>query len=176
MGIQEKKNSRLLQQENTQYGIDKVEYEQKLNDANTQNAELIKQNEKLNDRFKTLQKAYDELNKNFIDQESKLEKVNGDYKELAAKYKILLQKEKRKTLDDTSNYKKWSYHDIVYWISYLEAGRFEKYEELFLQNMKKENVKGLHLTDLDKHDIHRLGCTDYGDKKALLAHFQLLGK
>ena len=167
--VQEKKSLRKLKQENEQLDHEKKEQEDN-------NMVLLQQNEKLKQDLEALQIAYDELNKNFIEQENELNKVNDEYKEMNEKYEILLEQQKRRTLDDTSGYKQWSYKDIVIWISYLEIGRFEKYESDFLENMKKENIKGVHLTDLDKHDIHRLGCHDYEDKKALLTHFQSLLK
>eukprot|EP01084_Bolivina_argentea_P026822 49881_1 len=173
--IQEKKKFRVLHQKNEIDNKQKMNMEQALKQSKHQNMILTKQNDKMKDELRRLQAAYDELNGRYVEQEVQLMKRDDEYKEIHEKYQVLLQKEKRKILDDASSkYKNWSYKDIVYWISYLDAGKFEKYEQVFTENMRKENIKGYHLTDLDKHDIHRLGCTDYADKKALLNHFQSL--
>eukprot|EP01084_Bolivina_argentea_P087918 158728_1 len=106
--------------------------------------------------------------------QKQLEQKNDEYQKLEVKYKYMLQKEKNRIMNDVSNYENWSYKEIIDWLTYLENGRFEKYLSVLERNMKMEKIGGTYLVDLDKHDVHRLGCTEYGDKIALLNHFQSL--
>ena len=37
---------------------------------------------------------------------------------------------------DTSKYEEWNWQEILYWMLSLENGRFKKYENLLLPNLK----------------------------------------
>ena len=165
--VQEKKRTRALTRDNEERIKSMKEQKEKIDDIENENSSLRQENERIKADFEKLQ---NELNET----QTKLSAATEQNIELKQKYEILLEHEKKRALGDTANYKHWDYEDCIYWICYLEAGRFEKYKESFLKNMKLENINGGHLIDLDKNDLHRLGCTDYGDKVALANHLQSL--
>merc|ERR1712187_215620 len=140
-----------------------------MNQVEQENMKLVAENKELNDALKTMQAEYEQMKNELKETQRKLSTSIKQNEEL-------LKRDKERTLRDTSQHKHWKCQDIVHWISFLEAGRFEKYKSVLLENMQKENINGAHLASLDKHDLHRLGCIDYGDKVALANHIQSLDK
>eukprot|EP01083_Nonionella_stella_P080380 220890_1 len=142
--------------------------------SNTNGCALTQQVVDATNKLRLLQKQYAHEERMWNMKQNELQqslaKVSEDYQQLNDKYNQLLKKYKRKTLWDTVRYRHWSYSQIVEWISYLEGGRFQKYLKTLEKNLKIEKMMGEFLPELDKHDIHRLGVTEYADKKALLKH------
>eukprot|EP01084_Bolivina_argentea_P087916 158724_1 len=150
-------------------------YEETINELRMRNNMLTEQLVNVSDSLGKVQKEYDKWKMKYEEMEGDLNKMNDDYKVLNENYKDFMEQDKWRTLNDTCGYKNWSYNDIIHWVSYLDAGRFEKYIHVLNKNLRMEKIKAEFLPDLDKHDIHRLGVTEYEDKKVLLEHFQSLG-
>ena len=72
------------------------------------------------------------------------------------------------------NYKSWSSNNIHAWIMHLENGRFQKYGDKIWQKLKEEEIDGTCLEDMDANDLHRLGITQFKDKKTLIRYIQNL--
>ena len=71
-------------------------------------------------------------------------------------------------------YVAWGSSEIVEWIMQIESGRFEKYEDILLDNMEREEVDGECLSSFNENDLDRLGITGFKDKKILLANIRKL--
>ena len=67
----------------------------------------------------------------------------------------------------STDYLNWNHEDIFNWIMSLESDRFRKYENVLKQSLFEEELKGPHLVDVDKTDIHRWGIKPFEDKQKL---------
>ena len=67
----------------------------------------------------------------------------------------------------STDYLDWNHEDIINWIMSIENDRFRKYEYVLKQSFSEEELKGPHLVDVDKTDIHRWGIKPFGDKQKL---------
>eukprot|EP01083_Nonionella_stella_P051619 137057_1 len=109
---------------------------------------------------------------------TKYDKMSVDYDNLQIKYLAL--DEKYKHLLETKNaaqkkeFEAWSASDVVQWIMSLDEDKFHKYEAELTKNIATENIDGQCLESLDKGDLHRLGVTDFKDKKDLLQRIKEL--
>eukprot|EP01084_Bolivina_argentea_P251370 421583_1 len=118
---------------------------------------------------------YNELSKLNIEMQNNLLNVNDDYKEMSVKYNQLLkQQQQQRILNDTRNYKQWDHCNIADWICNVENKRFKQYEKELRVKLEDEGITGADIGDLDKNDLHRIGITNFGDKKALLKYIQHL--
>ena len=116
----------------------------------------------------------------------KLEKSVSDYKALEAKHdslqiKYLSLNGKYKELlnavsvtDKLQHFESRKSEDVIRWIMSLEGAKYKKYEDVLSENVQTENVDGTCLSSLDKGDLHRLGVTDFKDKKDLLLRIKEL--
>ena len=64
--------------------------------------------------------------------------------------------------------------EIIDWICSLDDGKYQVYAHALHENLKKENIKGIHLKELSKSDLHRLGITDFSHKKAIIKYIKAL--
>jgi len=151
--VQEKKRNRALTRDNVTHQKSVKENEAKMNQFVQDNIKLVAENKELNQKLSALQMENDQMKDRLKETQVKLQTTMKQNDEL-------IQREKERTLRDVSQYKHWKCDNIIGWICFLEAGRFEKYKQVLLENMKKENISGGHLDSLDKHDLHRLGCID----------------
>ena len=70
--------------------------------------------------------------------------------------------------NESKEFESWDSDDVVKWIMNLDGRKYKKYENDLTKNIKTENIDGQCLESLDKGDLHRLGVTDFKDKKDLL--------
>jgi len=110
---------------------------------------------------------------------SEYETLQNKYDDLQIKYLALDGKYKRLLLNgvggvESKEFSAWSAVDVVQWIASVDAGKYGKYREMLSRSMQTENIDGACLESLDKGDLHRLGVTDFKDKKDLLARIKQL--
>merc|ERR1719242_2787216 len=103
--------------------------------------------------------------------EAKHDSLQIKYLALNGKYKQLLN---ATTDDKLQHFESWKSEDVIRWIMALDDGKYGKYEKEFSENVKMENVDGQCLSSLDKGDLHRLGVTDFKDKKDLMLRIREL--
>merc|ERR1711933_312543 len=63
--------------------------------------------------------------------------------------------------------------DIVNWIINLDS-KYRKYENILKSNVIKENIRGKHLSMLNRNDLGRLGINDFGDKCDVIQQIRTL--
>jgi len=66
---------------------------------------------------------------------------------------------------DESKYVKWGPDEIAAWIINLDKERMGKYEESIKVNLKKDNVRGSLLSEVDGGDLGYWGIDDFSDRK-----------
>lgn len=85
-------------------------------------------------------------------------------------------KKKFTELKKKKDYKSWDAMDFTNWILMIDDGRYAKYNignALFAQ-IEKQGIKGQHIKEMDKGDLHRIGIVDFKDKKDLMEQIQRL--
>merc|ERR1712232_139488 len=97
--------------------------------------------------------------------EGKHDNLQIKYLALNGKYKALLNSSKG---GNTQHFESWKSEDVIRWMMSLENAKYKKYEDELSKNVRMENVDGACLSSLDKGDLHRLGITDFKDKKDLM--------
>merc|ERR1712176_1012288 len=127
--------------------------------ANNNLQSMLKQQREENDELNVLKDRF----------QDQCREITTKYNELKVKY----DKQQKKLLLD-KNYTEWDCNDIVQWLCSIENGRYKKYESKISMAIKDENITGQHLMDIDKNDLHRIGITDFGDKKSVLNHIKSL--
>lgn len=103
---------------------------------------------------------------------SELMRKNQDYENLSAQYVDLARKHQQ--MSSMINYKLWQFDNIIDWICSLDDGQYQVYAHALHKNLKTENIKGIHLKELSKSDLHRLGITDFSHKKAIIKYIKAL--
>lgn len=68
---------------------------------------------------------------------------NNDYDENMVNLKLIKNKQ----------WKEWSYLECIHWICSLHNGRYMKYKNTLLVNMKLRNICGKHFARIDKSDL-----------------------
>eukprot|EP01084_Bolivina_argentea_P093527 168202_1 len=68
----------------------------------------------------------------------------------------------------------WNANDIIDWICQLENGRFIKYKDTLLSNMKQQHFNGVKLSKVTPFDLHRLGVIYVKDQYVLLCYIKQL--
>merc|ERR1712130_222740 len=103
--------------------------------------------------------------------EGKHDNLQIKYLALNGKYKALLNSSKG---GNTQHFESWKSEDVIRWMMSLENAKYKKYEDELSKNVRMENVDGACLSSLDKGDLHRLGITDFKDKKDLMLRIKEL--
>mmetsp|Transcript_15190 Transcript_15190/g.23836 ORF Transcript_15190/g.23836 Transcript_15190/m.23836 type:complete len:555 (+) Transcript_15190:211-1875(+) len=119
---------------------------------------------------KNLKAKYEKLSNDFKSLESKHDNLQIKYLALDEKYKHLLNSKSA----ETKEFESWDSHDVVKWIMNLDSKKYKRYEDPLAKNIIAENIDGQCLESLDKGDLHRLGVTDFKDKKDLLQRIKEL--
>jgi len=123
------------------------EFEARIETLQSENAALKKKNLKLSDEHNVLNIKYKEL-------EQRLE--HGSASKL--------------------NYLTWNARDVCNWIIALNTRQYEHYKDELLKNMLAEGIDGHCMSDLERSDLHRLGVTQFKDKKDIYHSIQQLTK
>merc|ERR1719334_19636 len=90
--------------------------------------------------------------------------------ELEAQTKVLQSK-----LDEfLPKHLKWGHRQVVEWMMTIENGMLKPYQQTLLENVKREDVVGSILYQLNDDDLHRLGVSKLAHKKILMAHLNEL--
>jgi len=90
--------------------------------------------------------------------------------ELEAQTKVLQSK-----LDEfLPKHLKWGHRQVVEWMMTIENGMLKPYQQTLLENVKREDVVGSILYQLNDNDLHRLGVSKMAHKKILMAHLNEL--
>ena len=84
-------------------------------------------------------------------------------------------KKLRAKMLDISNYKQWSWQQILKWIITIENGKFGKYEKQLRKALSEETPSGEDIEYINGDDIKRWGVRQFGDIKILLSCIQQLG-
>merc|ERR1719245_1122510 len=79
----------------------------------------------------------------------------------------------RKSNIDENDYINWDSDIITDWILNLDQ-EYERYEDPLRANLKKEEVDGSLLVELDKNDLHRLGIITLKHKIAITKQIKRL--
>ena len=72
------------------------------------------------------------------------------------------------------HYLEWNSSDVIDWVLSLNYGSFAKYSSLIRKNIPKQNIKGKHLSKLDKSEWKSLGILDYDDCLSIVDHVKAL--
>ena len=70
----------------------------------------------------------------------------------------------------------WDYIKIVHWIMKIQNGLFKPYKQILLQSLKKEEIDGKCLCQIDINDLNNFGITKFAHKKILMSHLHQLTK
>eukprot|EP01084_Bolivina_argentea_P175207 303457_1 len=94
---------------------------------------------------------------------------------------VELKQEKIQIYSSISNicngntYESWNSYDVLVWILSLDNNRFlKKYENILKKNLIAQNVKGVHLKQVNEMDILGWGIKDFEHKKFLITMIQKL--
>eukprot|EP01084_Bolivina_argentea_P051049 93904_1 len=107
---------------------------------------------------------------------SEYNRLQNEHKELEIEYVKVKEELKKATNNCTKSRHIWQAEEVVYWIININKARYNKYFKNLMRNMAKENIDGHCLDDLDKTDLHRLGITDFKDKRDIYQSIQQLIK
>ena len=72
------------------------------------------------------------------------------------------------------HYLQWNGGDVVDWVLSLGYGAFAKYASLLRKNVPKQNIRGKHLSKLDKSEWRALGILDEDDCLSIIDHVKAL--
>lgn len=72
------------------------------------------------------------------------------------------------------HYLEWNSSDVIDWVLSLSYGCFAKYSSLLRQNIPKQNIKGKHLSKLDKSEWKSLGILDFDDCLSIVDNVKAL--
>ena len=93
-----------------------------------------------------------ELNANNIKLNEECKELQLNLQEMTQKYNKLY----RKSNIDEGDFINWSTDDITNGICNLDV-QYESFEDVLRNNLKKEDVDGSILRELEKQDLHRFG-------------------
>eukprot|EP01084_Bolivina_argentea_P157273 274060_1 len=82
------------------------------------------------------------------------------------------------TVPNINKYKNWDLNHIMFWIKYLENGRFKKYEEQLMLGFTESGIAAQDLPNLSTADLSAppFNIKVFRDKRDLIAHFKKLSK
>jgi len=73
------------------------------------------------------------------------------------------------------HWKKWTYLEIVEWITNLNHGKYSKYKKILFANMKYRRMAGIYLPQMEKSDLTNFfGIRHFGDVCSLWDSIQSL--
>mmetsp|Transcript_21199 Transcript_21199/g.18688 ORF Transcript_21199/g.18688 Transcript_21199/m.18688 type:complete len:144 (+) Transcript_21199:2-433(+) len=76
----------------------------------------------------------------------------------------MIDNQLRKCDNNTDNWRRWTYLEIIQWIVGLEDGRFSNYKQILFKKMKLRNMCGEYLMKMEKIDLETFfGINDFGD-------------
>merc|ERR1711879_117731 len=101
----------------------------------------------------------------FQEQSQKIAIFENAEKEKEMELQELREEIKRLKLQsvDESNFMKWGPDEIAAWIINLNKERMGKYEQAIKVNLKKDNVRGSLLSEVDGGDLGYWGIDDFSD-------------
>eukprot|EP01084_Bolivina_argentea_P051050 93906_1 len=147
---------------------------------------MIAQNNNIKQKYDQLLKTNNELIAQNKLYESKIaqnniicsqyKRLQNEHKELEIEYAKVKEELKKAANNCNKSRNMWQTEDVVNWIININKGKYNKYFNDLMRNMVKENIDGDCLNDLDKTDLHRLGITDYKDKRDIYQSIQQLIK
>eukprot|EP01084_Bolivina_argentea_P142621 250550_1 len=97
-----------------------------------------------------------------------------DKKEYELKINELMDEISKLQRIDETMYENWSHKEILAWIVSLDNGRFEKYEDELLRNLREEEIQGNDLNGVNEIDLKSWGVKNFKDKKLLLTKIKEL--
>ena len=71
-----------------------------------------------------------------------------------------------------NDFTSWDCNDILEWILSLEQGLLVEYKEIMMSNMKKKNVVGANLMEMEMQDIRGWGIEKFDHIKMLQRHIK----
>ena len=77
---------------------------------------------------------------------------------------------------NADDYTEWDNLDILNWIMTLGNGLFLQYKDILRKSLIEENVRGIHLVNVDKADIKGWGVKDFEHKQILFVNIKRLIK
>ena len=143
--------------------------QQKLEQLQQKNEKLKQEIETIQNEKAEIQQKYNQVNESNIKLNEECKELQTDLTEMTKKYNTLY----RKSNIDESNYMNWDSDNITDWIINLDS-QFEAYENSLRENLKKEDVDGSILGELDKQDFHRFGVISMKHKLAITKQIKRL--
>eukprot|EP01083_Nonionella_stella_P059717 156283_1 len=106
---------------------------------------------------------------------TQLLQVHARYNELFVKYAVLKRGKMCEGQDkDCSEWKLWTWEDVLVWILNLDNGRYVKYKNHIIANICRHNINGLSLTQMTSENWNHVGVTDVNDQALLVHHIYRL--
>ena len=134
---------------------DKTKLEKEKND-------IMQERDLLRKEKMEMEKKYNNVNENNIKLNEECKELQIELRDLKSKYNEL----KRMNIDE-SKFMEWDSDVIVDWIVGLNE-EYKQYEKVMRVNMKKEDLDGSILEDLDKNDLHRFGVVSIKHKVGII--------
>ena len=100
-----------------------------------------------------------------------MNQIQDENKELKLRCNEL--KSKCQGMTRSKDYKLWDVEDVVDWIIELDE-KYSKYKQDLISNLINEQIDGSCLSMLEVNDLHRLGITNFKDKKQVYQSIQQL--
>eukprot|EP01083_Nonionella_stella_P160738 525696_1 len=102
-------------------------------------------------------------------------RVHALYNDLFVKYAVMKrEKVHQGRHTDCSEFVMWTWEDVLVWLLTLDNGRYVKYKDKVIPNIRNNNISGLALTKMSCADWNRVGVTDFSDQGVLIHHTQTL--
>lgn len=101
------------------------------------------------------------------------DKLKEDIKILQSKYDEL-EKKYQSAVQQSKSWDEWNGEDVVNWIVGLDEKNYGKYRAELSKNVLAEGIDGNCLADLERNDLHRIGISQFKDKKAVYNAIQEL--
>lgn len=143
--------------------------------------EIIRLNARINDLVKDNKKLKETLDFHQIEQIKEKMSLKRAIKSESVKLQTSLNEfggkfeEYDLEIDYTKkHYLEWISADVIDWVLSLNYGSFAKYSSLIRKNIPKQNIKGKHLSKLDKSEWRALGILDVDDCLSLIDHVKAL--
>jgi len=108
-----------------------------------------------------------------------IQSLKHQLNELQEKYNKLELENKEleiKLLQFQPPHHNWDYNKIVNWIMKIQNGLFKPYKQTLLENLKREEIDGKNLCQIDINDLNSFGITKFAHKKILMSHLHQLTK
>lgn len=104
----------------------------------------------------------------------KYDDLKGEYNKLHSTYFKLRHNKGNNTINP-NDYKSWTWSNVYEWIiNDINDERLTKYEKDLFANLKKEDISGKILPQLNEDDLYYLGIKNYFDRQLLLSHINKL--